>query len=287
MAESPSHRLGQIIGELVEDAIHPLLEEVARRHGLYLDAKHPRKARGGKSKVAWTDANGNTHDLDYVLELGGTEGQIGSPKAFVEIAWRRYTKHTRNKAQEIQGAIIPLAERYADARPFLGVVLAGVFTEASLSQLRSLGFKVVYFPYDSVLAAFAAEGFDVAFDEHTTDSQVARKVRQCRKLTAGQRAGIAKFLRNRHRDDLDTFASALNSSLTRTIQYVYVLPLHGSRRNLGDVARAIAFIESFDETSTGAPFVRYEVGVRYCNGDEIRGHFEDKAAAVAFLHGMQ
>ena len=45
---------------------------------------------------------GNVHDLDYVFEQGGTEATIGQPKAFIEIAWRRYTKHSRNKAQEIQ-----------------------------------------------------------------------------------------------------------------------------------------------------------------------------------------
>ena len=53
MAESPSHRFGQIIGEVLESAIRPIVEAVAKEHGLYLDAKRPRKARGGKSKVAW------------------------------------------------------------------------------------------------------------------------------------------------------------------------------------------------------------------------------------------
>jgi hypothetical protein len=287
MAESPSHRFGQIIGEFLESAIRPLLEQVAEQHGLYLDTKRPRKARGGKSKVAWTDAKRNTHDLDYVLELGGTEEMTGTPKAFIEIAWRRYTKHSRNKAQEIQGAIAPLAERYADAHPFLGVVLAGVFTERSLTQLRSLGFQVVYFSYESVIAAFAAEGIDAAFDEDTPDSHLTRKVKQYEKLTARKREHIAAFLRDRHKADLEAFTSALKVSLTRTIQSVYVLPLYGLPRTLGDVAEAIAFIEKFDESKPDTEFTRYEVGVRYSNGDEIRGQFKDKATAIAFLHGMR
>lgn len=78
---------------------------------------------GTKRKVAWIDGQGNTHDLDYVFELGGSDEQIGSPRAFIEAAWRRYTKHSRNKAQEIQGAILPLAERFHDCHPFLGAVL--------------------------------------------------------------------------------------------------------------------------------------------------------------------
>lgn len=287
MAASPSHRFGQIIGELLENAIRPLMEEVAEQHGLYLDVKRPRAARGGKRKVAWTDANGNTHDLDYVLELGGTEETIGLPKAFVEIAWRRYTKHSRNKAQEIQGAILPLAERYADAHPFLGVVLAGVFTGGSLTQLRSLGFKTVYFPYENVVKAFAAVGIDASFDENTPDLHLARKVKQCKKLTARLRERIAAFLRNHHRADLEAFSSALVLSLTRTVKSVYVLPLHGSPRTLGDVAEAIAFIEKFEESKPATPFVRYEVSVRYSNGDEIRGQFTIKTTAIAFLSGMR
>lgn len=287
MAESPSHRFGQIIGEVVESAIQPPLEAIAKEHRLYLDAKRPRKARGGKRKVAWVDGKGNTHDLDYVFEAGGTEEVIGAPKAFVEIAWRRYTKHSRNKAQEIQGAILPLAERYSDSRPLLGVVLAGVFTKGSLDQLRSHGFTVLYFPYESVVAAFTAVGIDAAFDEATPDKEVGRKVRQYEKLTAKQRERIAVFLRDRQKADLDGFTAALGVALTRKIESVYVLPLHGLPRTLADIAKAIAFIEAFDESKPDTPFTRYEVGVRYSNGDEIRGQFRDKATAIAFLRGLR
>lgn len=52
-------------------------------------------------------------------------------------------------------------------------------------------------------------------------------------------------------------------------------------------AEAIAFIESFDESRPDIPFTRYEVGVRYSNGDEIRGQFSDKATAIAFLRGVR
>ena len=85
------------------------------------------------------------------------------------MAWRRYTKHSRNKAQEIQGAILPLAEKYRWSNPFLGTVLAGVFTEGSLEQLRSHGFNVLYFPYETLVSAFEAGAIDIRFDEGTPD----------------------------------------------------------------------------------------------------------------------
>ena len=135
MAESPAHRFGQVIGELLESVVLPQLEAFCRKEGLYLDhQKRDRPARAGK-KVAWTDQYGNTHDLDFVIERGGTDREIGRPVAFIESAWRRYTKHSRNKAQEIQGAILPLAEKYRWNNTFLGTVLAGVFTDGSLEQL--------------------------------------------------------------------------------------------------------------------------------------------------------
>ena len=147
MAQSPSHKLGQIIGDMLESAIRDPLQKVAAKHGLYLDYKHQRLARNNRKKVAWIDNKGNTHDLDYVLEENGSEAVIGKPKAFIEIAWRRYTKHSRNKAQEIQGAVGPLSETYHDCHPFLGAVIAGVFTEGSLTQLKSHGFQLLYYSY--------------------------------------------------------------------------------------------------------------------------------------------
>lgn len=112
MAESPAHKLGQLIGNLLEELIEPFLSDFATRRNLYLDyQKNSRAARKGK-KVTWEDPYGNVHDLDYVLERDGTGDATGTPVAFIEVAWRRYTKHSRNKAQEIQGAILPLAEKY-------------------------------------------------------------------------------------------------------------------------------------------------------------------------------
>ncbi|PYU96302.1 MAG: hypothetical protein DMG25_02190, partial [Acidobacteria bacterium] len=64
------------------------------------------------------------HDLDYVLERGGTEDTLGVPIAFIESAWRRYTKHSKNKAQEIEAAVMPIALTFARHQPFCGAVVA-------------------------------------------------------------------------------------------------------------------------------------------------------------------
>ncbi len=120
MADSPSHKFGQIIGNLLEELIKPEFLKFCKDRNLYLDTQVERSpARTGK-KVSWKDKYGNSHDLDFVIEKGGSKDKIGKPVAFIEAAWRRYTKHSRNKAQEIQGAVLPIADKHVWDAPFLG-----------------------------------------------------------------------------------------------------------------------------------------------------------------------
>jgi hypothetical protein len=286
MANSPTHRFGQIIGEVLEAALKEPLAEVAKRHSLYLDCKCPRAARGGNSKVGWNDYKGNRHDLDYVLEAGGTDAKVGRPKAFVEIAYRRYTKHSRNKAQEIQGAIAPLFETYKHDHPFIGVVLAGVFTEGSLTQLRSHGFGVLYMPFESIVEAFKAVGIDAHFDEDSVDADVQLKVDAWDKLPEDATAKVGAAMRKIESAAFTAFVAELEKALNRTIASVFVLALHGQAQELANVDSAIQFIERFDEAKAGGQFVRYEVNIRYTNKDEIRGTFTSKPEAIKFLRSL-
>ena len=101
MAISPSHKLGQIIGYAMEEAFFEMLLPLAGEFSLYVDRQGPRNpARKGKF-VTWVDDNKNKHNLDFVLERGGSVEVVGAPVAFIESAWRRYTKHSVNKAGEI------------------------------------------------------------------------------------------------------------------------------------------------------------------------------------------
>ena len=234
MAESPAHKFGQIIGDLLELALEPHLQKFARKHKLYLDKKGERNARSGK-KVSWTDANGNKHDLDFVLERGGTENKIGTPVAFIESAWRRYTKHSRNKAQEIQSAILPLATKYKSSSPFVGVVLAGVFTEGALRQLKSLGFDV------------------------------------------------AKELLKLNRKGVDEFLGALSNSVSRFIERITILPLHGQENASNSVTEAIDFLEKYSEDKSKLPLSKYEIVIKYNTGDRIEASFKNKKDGIEFL----
>lgn len=286
MAESPAHKLGQIIGDELEAAIHEPLLAIAKEFGLYLDYKHARAARNGKKKVAWTDRYGNTHDLDYVLEEGGSDEALGNPRAFIETAWRRYTKHSRNKAQEIQGAITPLAETYQDHCPFLGVVLGGVFTDGALYQFRSHGFNIAHCPYETVVRAFAKGKVDVSSEEDTSDAVLERKIRAFNRLPSVRRARIAEEIRRLHADQFDGFFSSLRRSLGRCVKCIFVLTLSGTSHRFDRIDDAISFIAGYDQAEPASDFVRYELNVRYSNGDEIRASFATRDNAVEFLRSF-
>ena len=282
MAESLAHTFGQIIGNVLEDAIEPALRRFAGEHGLYLDKKGPREAREGK-RVTWTDLHGNAHDLDFVLERGGTDRVIGTPVAFIETAWRRYTKHSRNKAQEIQGAIQVLALTYKHSCPFTGAILAGVFTGGALNQLKSLGFHILFFPYESIVEAFQKAGVDARFDEDTPEKEFRKKLSRWKAANKEARRSVAAQLVEKHQKDIDVFLSALDTTVTRCIERIVVIPLHGREMECSSVGEAMAFLSSYESSHVQGPVYKYEIQIRYSSGDRITAEFAERTAALEFL----
>jgi hypothetical protein len=282
MAKSNAHKLRQIIGDHIQYGIESVLSKFARSQGLYLDKKGIRNTRTG-NKVTWTDNKGNKHDLDFVLEKNGTDDKIGSPVAFIEVAWRSYTKHSRNKAQEIQGALIPLKETYDIYNPFIGVILAGEFTEGALQQLRSLGFAVIYFPYDSVIKSYASVGVDITFGEQTKESELGSKIRNLKKLSVDQTEKVFNKLFQINRRQINKYFQILKNAINRKIALISITPLYGESIQFQTLSKALTFLKSPQSSIISRNFIRYEIGIRFSNGDRIIGQFEKNIDAIRFL----
>jgi len=283
MAESASHKFGQIIGNLLETVIRPFLEEFCSSHGLFLDHQNrKRTARKGK-KVKWQDPYGNMHDLDYVIERNGSDTIIGNPVAFIEVAWRRYTKHSRNKAQEIQGAILPLSEKYKWSNPFLGVVLAGIFTEGSIEQLKSMGFHVLYFPYETLMNAFSRQGIDIRFDEATPDDNYRQCVNLIERADDDTLERIKNDLVEANKEELHRFINALKERLDRQVERVVVIPLYGRANTFITIYEAIRFLDQHRIYEGSGEFQKYEILVKFSNGDKVEGSFKSKDNVREFL----
>ncbi|HEX5497266.1 MAG TPA: hypothetical protein VFX70_22105 [Mycobacteriales bacterium] len=285
MATAPGHLLGQIIGNVMEEALKPVLQDVADRHGMYLDSKGPRPGVRPGALVKWTDDLGNSHDLDFVLERGGSARKAGNPAAFVEAAWRRYTKHSKAKAQEIQGAVLPVLARWNNVKPTPAAVVAGQWTAPSLQQMRSSGFVVLHLDFATTTGVFRQHRVDIeGLGEGTLD---AFWQQQCdaymNKSDAGKR-DLPIALRRAHASEFQTFVVELERRAVRTIDYVVVTPLHGNRNQYASVDNAIQAVEAYSCGVETAPFIRFEIRIAYTNGDAIHATFGSSVDAVDFLN---
>jgi hypothetical protein len=290
MAQSLAHRWGQIIGDVFEVFVRNILADVAQRHELYLDYKRPRVARSGQ-KVSWRDAFGNKHDLDYVLERGGSNEALGSPVAFIESAWRRYTKHSKNKVQEIEAAIFPVALTFSKLQPFCGAALAGEFTKSALQQLESKGFTVLHVPYGSILNAFQELGIDASSEDGTggtSEREFRKKIGQWETLPQPEASDrLLKQLHALHGKEITAFVRKLESAITRIVASVRLTVLRGHAIECLDVPSAIAYlveeekayrIHEQDEVRES-----FEVQVRFNNGAKVDAIFPTRTEAIDFL----
>jgi hypothetical protein len=289
MAESPSHKFGQALGKLFEDIVlddilKPRLEQFAKTKNYYLDSQRSRPVRSGK-KVTWEDKYGNKHDLDFVIEIGGTDHQLGRPVAFIESAWRRYTKHSKNKAQEIQGALLPIVELH-DA-PFYGVVLAGEFTKPALDQLRNNGFAIIYIPYQDVVAAFKEIDFDVAFDETTADEIYTAASNRLVALNSSEKDNLRQALMRVSKQQVDRFMDTLRNCLERFISQIIIMPLFGTRYEFKNIDDALTELNTVDIDRASGEFERFEVIIDYSNSDKIQATFQDKILLADFLRKLK
>ena len=291
MAESLAHRWGQIIGDGFEMFVRSVLGEVAERHGLYLDFKRPRATRGGQGKVTWQDGYGNKHDLDYVLERGGTENTLGIPIAFIESAWRRYTKHSKNKVQEIEAAVMPVALTFSRHQPFCGAVLAGEFTRNALLQLESKGFGVLHMPYDSILTAFRELGIDASSEDGvggTTEEQFREKITKWESSPQPQATNrfLAK-LQSLHQCEITDFKQRLDAAINRQVVSVRLVVLRGHSVECTDIESAIAYLIEEERNSQlredGDQRESFEVQVRFNTAAKIDATFPTRAEGITFL----
>ncbi|MFH2225989.1 hypothetical protein ABK735_24530 [Enterobacter kobei] len=282
MAASPSHKLGQLIGNILESLFVPLLQEVADKSGLYLDVVgQPRKARKGK-KITWEDAYGSTHDLDFVFEFGGDDTTLGRPVAFIESAWRRYIKHSKNKVQEIQGAVLPIVNKYQIECPFKGAILAGEFTGPSLKQLQSSGFQVLYIPYKDLVNAFLEAGIDMSFGESTSEKLLSEKVSLIEQLDQFQLDQVKNSIFKSNNIEIQKFISALELKVQKVLKYIIISPLYGHDVKFESVDEAKEFIASYngEKTPDNLKFNTFIIHVKYVNDDVINAELSTANAVM-------
>jgi len=216
------------------------------------------------------------------------------PAGFIESAWRRYTKHSKNKVQEIEAAIMPVALTFSRHQPFLGAVLAGEFTRNALLQLESKGFAVLHVPYESILSAFKELGIDASSEDGitgTTEEQFREKIGKWESLRQPQATDrlLAK-LHALHQRDIADFKQRLDAAITRRVNSVRLTVLRGHSVECSDIEGAIAYLieeeRSYQLREAGEQREAFEVQVRFNNGAKIDATFPKRPEAIAFLRSF-
>jgi hypothetical protein len=84
-------------------------------------------------------------------------------------------------------------------------------------------------------------------------------------------------------ENIDDFFSALANTAARRIERIIVIPLHGRETECSSVGEAIAFLTSYDSARVQGTVYKYEIHIRYNNGDKIAAEFTEKTPALEFL----
>lgn len=172
---SSGHKLGQLIGDWFEEYfVFPLLIKVGKELDLFVDTRFvDRSSRN--SKIIWTDIDDNDVDYDAVLEIGGSSTKQGIPVAFLECFWRRGSRHSKDKARDDSGKLMPMRDTYPTAR-FLGIIAAGDFTKPAKDLIRSREIDLFYITKLQIIEAFGNCGLVIDYNDKIAETEKSRIV---------------------------------------------------------------------------------------------------------------
>lgn len=270
----------------MELAFFEIIKNSVSGGGYYVDRQGPRPTRSYRKKVTWIDYNQNKHDLDFVIEKNGTDEVVGIPVAFIESAWRRYTKHSVNKAGEIANALIPLRQTYQGHNPFMGAIVAGEWTAGGLIHMKSQGINVVHIPVPIIINAFECVGLDFNFNEDTSTDDLQYQVDKWNSLSYDHRLSVVDNLIESTNPYFHDFIDELRTHLSRKIDRIIIIPLYGDVLYALTLDEAINVIHHFDSVlgyDQGLELKKIEIQLRFSNRDKIDASFTSKRDAIEWL----
>ncbi|SEI87332.1 hypothetical protein SAMN05421831_11444 [Allopseudospirillum japonicum] len=267
---SSGHKLGQLVGDWFEEHfVFPLLQTVGEKLNLFVDSRFvERTARAGK--ILWNDIDGNAVDYDAVLELGGTSETRGVPVAFIECFWRRGSRHSKDKARDDSGKLLPMKDTYPTAR-FLGIVSAGDFTNPARELVRTRGIDLFYIPKAKIVQAFADCGLVVDYPDKLAEEQKSELVNNFENGFTPEKKIEVK---NKLHDlvgitAINGYVDRVRSTLSALPQEIRFILRHDSQPiSFESVVEASEFLES-PSFKMDSPIETYIYEVTYTDGSEF------------------
>jgi hypothetical protein len=282
---SAGHKLGQLVGDWFEQYfVLPLLQSVAEQLRLYLDHRfQSRKARQG-DKIIWKDVEGNEVDYDFVMELDGSDEKLGIPVAFFECFWRRGKRHSKDKARDDTGKLLPMRDVHPTAR-FLGIVAGGDFTAPARTLVQNRRIDLFYVPKAKIVSAFEKNGLQIDYPDRLPEAEKAKLADAFETgLTPTKKTETAATLRELIGEvSLDTYVDRVRAALGALPQEIRIIAQRESKPEVFEtIAEATSFLQDpeFDFSTVVENFV-YEI--TYTDGTEFE-RMLDTIDEVKALH---
>ena len=246
--------LGQLVGDWYEEHfVLPLLQKVATHLKLYLDHRFRNRTFRTSDKLFWTDEDGNSVDYDFVMEMDGTDAALGIPVAFFECFWRRGSRHSKDKARDDSGKLMPMRDVHPTAR-FLGIVAGGDFTVPARTLVQSRQIDLFYVPKAKIVASFAKLGLEIDYHDKLGEEKKALLANTFEKrLTEKTKRRAAQALCELVGDaSLDSYIDRVRASLGALPQEIRFISQRRSRP---------AVFESIDDASDFLSTPEFDVSV--------------------------
>ncbi len=268
---SAGHKLGQLVGDWLEEFfVLPLLQKVADHLKLYLDNRfRTSKAREG-DKILWKDVEGNEVDYDFVMELDATDDKLGIPVAFFECFWRRGKRHSKDKARDDTGKLLPMRDTYPTAR-FLGIIAGGDFTAPARVLVQNRQIDLFYITKAKIVSAFEKHALQIEYPDKLPEVEKAKLADAfVRSLSKKKKQSAAATLQELVGEaSLDSYVDRVRGALGALPQEIRIIAHRRSKPEVFEtIAEATTFLQDprFDYSNLVENFI-YEI--TYTDGTEF------------------
>ncbi|RCK38632.1 hypothetical protein TH25_25530 [Thalassospira profundimaris] len=268
---SSGHKLGQLVGDWFEEYfVCPLLKEVAESLNLYADSRFNSRACRGH-KIIWEYLDSNEVDYDAVLEINGTNAQKGIPVAFIECFWRRGSRHSKDKARDDSGKLMPMRDTYPSAR-FLGIIAAGDFTAPARELVMSRGIDLFYIPKAKIVESFNYCGLTIDYDDKSTEYE---KDKIARSFIEGfsakeKRSEVATTLINLvGKNEIENYITRVRARLSSSPQEIRIILRQQSIPIRFESTQKVALFLNDPDLSMRNPAESFVYEISYSDGSEF------------------
>jgi len=271
---SAGHKLGQLIGDWYEQYFAlPLLEKVAKHLKLYLDHRFRTRAARESDKIIWHDEDNNAVNFDFVMEVDGSDSARGIPVGFFECFWRRGSRHSRDKARDDSGKLMPMRDVYPSAR-FLGIVAGGDFTAPARALLQSRNIDLLYVPKAKIVAAFESHGLQMDYPDKLVEVEKAKLAELFEKGLSGdvKRKAAESLCEMVGETSLNTYVDRVRAALGALPQEIRFLAQKQSKPAVFESVVAASEFLNHPTFDFSAPTEDFIYQITYSDGTDFERH---------------